>query len=81
MLTVGLLAAFAVWKPARNTFVIYGVSFLLFIRVVQRLFFAGDAADVFGISPAWYWVQTAVFFAIAVALILLRPKTGESGNA
>lgn len=78
MLTVGLIATFAVWQPAKNTFIIYGVSFLLFVRVIQRLFFAGQAFDVFGISAVWYWVQTVVFLAIPVALILLRPKAIES---
>jgi len=81
MLTVGLIAAFAVWQPAKNTFIIYGVSFLLFVRVIQRLFFAGQASEVFGISLIWYWVQTVVFFAIPVALILLRPKAIESNSA
>lgn len=81
MLTVGLIATFAVWQPAKNTFIIYGVSFLLFVRVIQRLFFAGQAFDVFGISPVWYWVQTVVFLAIPVALILLRPKAIESNSA
>lgn len=78
MLTVGLLAAFAVRDPAKNIFVIYGVSFLLFVRVVQRLFFAGQAFEVFGISHAWYWAQTVVFFAIPLALILLRPRANKS---
>ena len=77
MLTVGLLAALAVWKPTNNKFVIYGISFLLLVRVLQRLFFAGHSFEVFGISPVWYWVQTAVFLAIPVCLILLRPKTSE----
>ena len=81
MLTVGLLAAFAVWKPVKNTFVIYGVSFLLLVRVLQRLFFAGQAESVFGISPVWYWVQTGIFLAIPLALILLRPKASEADNA
>lgn len=80
MLTVGLLAVFAVRDPVKNTFVIYGISFLLFVRVLQRLFFAGQAFEVFGISPVWYWVQTGVFLAIPLALILLRPKASEPVN-
>ena len=74
MLTVGVLGAFAVRDPVRNKSIIYGVSFLLFLRVLQRVLFAGQAPAVFGISPAYYWVQTAVFLALAVCLILLRPK-------
>ena len=74
MLTVGFLGAFAVRDPVKNKSIIYGVSFLLFLRVLQRILFAGQAYAVFGISPTYYWVQTAVFFALAVCLILLRPK-------
>ena len=74
MLTVGILGAFALRNPVENKNIIYGVSFLLFLRVLQRILFAGQAYAVFGISPAYYWVQTAVFFALAVCLILLRPK-------
>jgi hypothetical protein len=77
MITVGLLAAFAVRDPVKNKFVIYGVSFLLFVRVIQRLFFADQAFEVFEISPALYWAQTALFLAIAVSLILLRPKESK----
>ena len=81
MLTVGVLAAFAVWQPVKNIFVIYGVSFLLFVRVLQRLFFAGQVESVFVVSPVWYWVQTVVFLAIPLALILLRPKASEPNSA
>ena len=81
MLTVGLLTVFAIWKPVKNIFIIYGVSFLLFVRFIQRLAFAGQAEAVFGISPVWYWVQTAAFFAFGVSLILLRPKASESNSA
>ena len=80
MLTVGLLAAIAAWQPAKSTFIIYGVSFLLLVRVIQRLFFAGQAESVFGISPVWYWVQTVVFFVIPVCLILLRPRASKTNH-
>ena len=81
MLTVGVLTAFAAWQPVKNIFIIYGVSFLLFVRVLQRLFFAGQVESVFAVSPVWYWVQTVVFFAIPLALILLRPKASETNSA
>ena len=78
MLAVGVLGAFAVWDPLKNKSIIYGISFLLFLRVLQRIIFAGQAYSVFGISPIYYWVQTVLFFAIALALVLLRPKASES---
>ena len=81
MLTVGLLGAFALRDPVKNKSIIYGVSFLLFVRVLQRILFAGQASSVFGISPAYYWAQTAVFFALALCLILFRPKVSKSDSA
>ena len=80
MLTVGLLGAFALRDPVKNKSIVYGVSFLLFLRVLQRILFAGQAYSVFGISPGYYWAQTAVFFALAVCLVLLRPKTSKSND-
>ena len=74
MLTIGLLGALAVRDPVKNKSIIYGISFLLFLRVLQRLLFAGQAYAVFDISPAYYWAQTALFLVLAVCLILLRPK-------
>lgn len=79
MLTIGVLGAFAIWNPVKNTMIIYGVSFLLFLRVIQRIVFAGQASAVFGISPGYYWGQTVCFFALALALVLLVPK--ESAKA
>ena len=77
MFAVGLLGAFAASNPLRNKAIIYGVSILLFLRVIQRLFFFEQANEVFGISFAYYWAQTAVFLACAVLLILLMPKANE----
>jgi len=39
MFAVGIQAAFAIWNPLKNKAIIYGISILLFVRVVQRLFF------------------------------------------
>jgi hypothetical protein len=77
MFGIGILAAFATWNPLRNKAIIYGVSILLFVRVVQRLFFFQQANEAFGISAWFYWVQTAIFLAFAVLLILFRPKANE----
>lgn len=81
MLTIGVFGAFAIWDPVKNRMIIYGVSFLLFLRVLQRIVFASQAYSVFGISPAYYWGQTVCFFALALALLLLMPKAGESNKA
>lgn len=81
MASVGLLCFFAVWDPVKNKSIIYGISLLLVVRFIQRITFAGQAYEVFGISPAYYWVQTIVFLATAVALILLRPKASDPAKA
>ena len=77
MFAIGVMAAFATWNPIRNRAIIYGISILLFVRVLQRLIFSEQANEVFGISFAYYWGQTAFFLALAVVLMLLRPKENE----
>lgn len=74
MLTIGILGVFALLDPVKNKAIIYSISFLLFARVLQRILFAGQVNAIFGIPTGWYWIQTIFFFAIAMALVLLRPK-------
>jgi hypothetical protein len=78
MLTIGILAALAILDPLRNRFIIYGVVFMLFLRTIQRILFASQAALVFDIPAGIYWAQTVIYFAAAVALIFLRPKVARS---
>lgn len=77
MLTVGVLGLYAIWNPAGSRGIIYCLVFLLIVRVIQRLFFFGQAEAVFGISPVYYWGQTALFFIMAVALFCFRPTKTE----
>ncbi|MFC1704346.1 hypothetical protein ACFL1E_06170 [Candidatus Omnitrophota bacterium] len=74
MLTMGILALFALGDPVKNRAITHGIIILLTLRVIQRIMFAGQAADVFGIPASWYWAQTAFFGLIALLLLLLRPK-------
>lgn len=78
MLTLGILAAFAIRDPARNVLIVYGIVFMLFLRTLQRVLFAGQASSVFGIPTGIYWAQTIIYFAVAVALIFLRPSSRKS---
>lgn len=78
MLTLGILAALAIRDPARNKLIIYGVVFMLFLRTLQRILFAGQASSVFGIPLGAYWAQTVIYFAVAVALVFLRPRVRKS---
>ena len=78
MLTLGILAGLAIKDPPQNRFIIYGVVFMLFVRTIQRIFFAAEAYSVFGIPGTVYWIQTVIFFAVAIALILLRPRSHKA---
>lgn len=75
MLTVGILAFFALKDPVKNAAITNGVIILLGIRVLQRILFAQEAGDIFGIPSGWYWTQTISFAVIAVALFCLKPKS------
>ncbi len=75
MLIVGILAIFALRDPVRNKPIIYGIIILLLLRVLQRIAFASQVYTVFSIPSGWYWTQTIFFLAIAIALILLCPKS------
>ena len=71
MLAVGVLAGVAALWPERYEMVTFGVSGLLVLRTVQRIAFASEQAEVFGISTGYYWVQTVFFFLVAVLLARL----------
>lgn len=75
MVAMGLMAAAAIRDPARNRIVIYGVAALLVMRVAQRFIYADLITSAFGISPTQLYVQSGFFLALAIALVLLRPKT------
>ncbi len=68
MLTVGILAGFAALRPQKYQVITFAVAGMLMLRTAQRLFFAAEQSEVFGISGWYYWTQTVVFFAIGVAL-------------
>ena len=74
MLTIGILAMIALRDTVKYKSVIQTISFLLFVRVLQRVLFAGQAHELFSIPAGWYWTQTIFFFIVGVGLIALRPK-------
>ncbi len=81
MLTVGVLAGFAAFRPERYQVITFSVAAMLSLRTVQRIVFASEQSDVFGISGLYYWSQTVVFFAIGVGLAWLGWKlSGERSN-
>lgn len=74
MIAIGVLAGFAFRHPRANRTVIYGVIVLLLLRVSQRLLFAREIHASFNVSYGQLWTQSIFFFALAVALFLLRPR-------
>lgn len=74
MLAVAFLAAAAWRDPERNRAVVLGVVVLLVLRATQRLVFADDVHEAFGLSYARLWSQAIFFYALAAALFVLRPK-------
>jgi membrane protein implicated in regulation of membrane protease activity len=77
MLTVGVLAGFAAFRPEKYQVITFSVAAMLTLRTVQRIVFASEQSDVFGISGFYYWAQTAVFFMIGAALAWLAWKFRE----
>ena len=78
MLTIGAFSIYAIWNPAKSRNIIHGIIFLLSLRGIQRILYAGEVDTVFGQVPGYYWIQTVLFLAVAVALILFRPKAVEA---
>ena len=80
MLAMALLAGVAAADPLRNRVGILVIALLFLERVLQRLLFAGEAQQAFAIPPGRMWAQTLFFLAFPVALLLLYPRTGTTGN-
>ena len=81
MLTIGVLCVYGIWNPVKNRCAIHCIIFLLLFRGIQRIFSVGEANTVFGMVPDYYWIQTALFLAVGIALLWLRPKAAESVKA
>ena len=78
MLAIGIMAFFALRDPVRNRAIIDSIGILQLLRVSQRVFFATQVQEAFGIAPGRLWAQTAFFLALGVVLLLLRP--GAAGG-
>jgi len=79
MLTVGVLAGAAALKPERYEMVTFAVAGMLVVRTVQRVVFASEQAEVFGISTGYYWTQTIIFLAVAILLAWLGWRVRSGG--
>ncbi|MEW6009341.1 MAG: hypothetical protein AB1629_06890 [Candidatus Omnitrophota bacterium] len=73
--TMGVLGGIAAYEPVKNKAVINVIILLLAIRVLQRLIFAKEIFETFGISSSRNLSNIIFFIAIALALFMLRPKS------
>ena len=74
MIAIGAIAAAAFYQPWEHRIAIYGVALLLVIRVAQRWVYAEEIREAFGITTPHRVAQSLFFFALAAALLALRPK-------
>ncbi len=74
MIAVGVLGFVAARDPEKYRAIIVAVAILLAVRVAQRLVFAEEVQQTFGISAARIWFQSAYFAVLAGALLYLMPK-------
>jgi hypothetical protein len=77
MLTIGALCVYSIWDPVKNKSIIHGMIFLLLFRGVQRILTIGQAETAYGLVPDFYWIQTALFLIVGLALLWLRPRRNE----
>jgi hypothetical protein len=80
MIAIGAMAGAAIVKPWEHRIALYGVALLLVIRVAQRWVFAEEIREAFGVTTSHRVAQSLFFFAIAAALIALRPRGPVAGN-
>lgn len=80
MFVLGLLAAAAALKPLQYRAVIYGFAALFAIRALQRVIYSQEISDSFAISSSRNMGNMALFFGMAIALVVLD-RVVNSGNS
>jgi membrane-associated HD superfamily phosphohydrolase len=80
MMAIGVMAAFAFFNPAKQKGILAGIILLLVLRVAQRLIFASEIQQNFGVSAGHLWTQSAFFLALATALFWARPTGNEDAT-
>ncbi len=78
VLIAGLLGGVAALDPVKNKAIISCIIILLVLRVLQRIIFAKEIFEAFGITNARNLSNIIFFLAIAIALYLLRPKAEKA---
>jgi hypothetical protein len=74
MVAVGVMAALAIRDPVRNRAIVDGLGILQVLRAVQRVVFASQIQEAFGMAPGRLMLQAAFFLLLGLVLLLIRPK-------
>ncbi|MFC1780238.1 hypothetical protein ACFLY9_00915 [Patescibacteria group bacterium] len=74
MLTVGFLAILPIKDPVKYKGIINGAILLLVLRVLQRLLFAAQIHEAFGVSYSRIILNGIFFFLLAVAMYVSSRK-------
>jgi hypothetical protein len=77
MLVLGIAGVVAALDPLRYRAIVYCLAALLLLRVLQRVLFRDEIADMFAIEPARNLVNAGFFLALALALIVLAAIAGR----
>ena len=71
MVTLGILAVAAALNPSKNRVIVYGFVILHLGRALQRLVWAQEVQDAFGISASRNVANMVFFSVLAVAVVVL----------
>lgn len=74
MMSLGVLTALAVRDPQRYIGVIYALVLVFVIRTLQRIVFADEIQENFGISSGRLIGQSLFMITHGLVLVLLRPR-------
>ena len=79
MFALGIMAAGTALAPLQHRIVIYGFATLLGVRALQRLLFAAEIQDVFGIATSRNLVN-AVFFLVLAGLLVVFERLASAST-
>ena len=77
MIAIGIMSAFAIRDPERNRAIVDGLGILQLLRAAQRVVFAAQIQEAFGMPSGRLMLQSAFFGALGLLLLLLRPHAAR----
>ncbi|HUS40060.1 MAG: hypothetical protein WBF93_19960 [Pirellulales bacterium] len=80
MFALGVMAAGTALAPLNHRIVIYGFATLFVCRALQRLVFAAEIQDVFGITASRNFGNAVFFFVLAALLVVFERLASASAR-